>query len=88
MIIPLPYVGDHLVAGGVVSVQVVPDIIRRALTVDAFKVGAYPPHVKDVNEAVSGAHNQNGRGAHSARSHSLRLRTLHVKMMSETYARF
>lgn len=50
---------------------------------DAFKVGADPPHVKDVNEAIPGAHNQNGRGAHSARSQSVGLRTLHVKIMTK-----
>lgn len=65
MIIFLFYVGDYLVVGSVVSVQVVLDIICRVFMVDVFKVGVDFFYVKDVNEVVFGVYNQNGCGVYS-----------------------
>lgn len=50
--IHIPHIRDDLISSGIVSIQIVPDVISGSFAVGALKIGANTPHIKDIDYSI------------------------------------
>lgn len=77
--IHIPHIRDDLISSGIVSIQIVPNVISGPFAVGALKIGANAPHIKDIDYSIPGAHDEDRSGSHHARGQGAGLRALQCK---------
>lgn len=75
----IPHIRDDLISSGIVSIQIVPNVISGPFAVGALKIGANTPHIKDIDYSIPGAHDEDRSGSHHARGQGAGLRALQCK---------
>lgn len=75
----IPHIRDDLISSGIVSIQIVPNVISGPFAVGALKIGANTPHIKDIDYSIPWAHNEDRGGSHHARGQGAGLRALQCK---------
>lgn len=68
-----------MISSGIVSIQIVPNVISGPFAVGALKIGANTPHIKDIDYSIPGAHDEDRSGSHHARGQGAGLRALQCK---------